>query len=386
MLSLTRLFLHNWHRYSAAALDIDSGLCLTGPDDADTAAALDGLQLALLGDPAKVRCHSSRYGFTYDLDSYARGRLTEDKWQRAGNTVSYVVVEFTNTLTNAKTTHGLCIETGPRLAPEILWFSLADQLSPNTLVTKGRPLPRIELKPLLRNWRGARYFEKALDYQTDLLSVLGGLDESFFDLLQRALHYQPLRRVEDFAFYWFLDDHPLDLSRLHRMRDRLGGLRAEHDRAEKQLTALQPILKGQTEMRRLTELRDGQTLLLSLLRSHTAARRVANLESQITNNQLLITNLQSQLDSQRATIAATETQLREAERREFEHGLAHRKTTLEWQFRYATQSADHIRQRWARLARQLRAECDGLRPLLENSSLSNEEQIALKGVRAGLGT
>ncbi len=378
MLSLTRIFLHHWHRYYAATIDVDGGLCLTGPDEADAAAVLDALQLALLGDPTKVRFAASRYGFSYDVDAYARGRITEDKWQRPGNTVSYVIVEFTNTLTNGKTTHGLCIETGPRLPIEMTWFSLAEGLNPATFVTKGRPLPRIELKPLLRNWRGARYFEKALDYQTDLLTVLGGLEESCFDLFQRALRYQPVRRVEDFVFNWLLDEAPLDLSLLRRMRDRLAQLYADLERTEKQLTALQPIVKGQAEARQFASLRDGQTIIIAMLRSHAAQRQVGALEAQIANLQTQITALQTQLNQQKVLIGETEAQLRDAERREYEDGLAHRKSILEWQNRYATQQADQIRQRWARLARQLRAAGDGLRPLLDGSHLAPDERTALQ--------
>jgi predicted nucleic acid-binding Zn-ribbon protein len=373
MLSLTRLFFHHWHRFYAATLDVDSGLCLTGPDEADSAAVLDGLQLVLFGDPARARFHSTRYGFTHDLDSYARGRLTEDKWQRPGNTVSYVIAEFTNTANSAKSTFGLCIETGPRLAPEITWFILNEGFNPTTFVTKGRPLPRIELKPLLRNWRGARFFEKSLDYQTEVLNLLGGLDESFFDLFQRALHYQPVRRVEDFTSSWFFDEQPIDLSLLRRMRDRLTQLHIDHDRAEKQQAALQPITKGQAELSRLSQLRDGQTVLIALLRSHAAQRRVAATETQIAALQTQLTALQTQITSRQATVADLDRQSRDAERVEFENGLSHRKTVLQWQSRYATFAADSTRQRWLGLQKQFQTESGFLRQI---DGLTPEEDTA----------
>ncbi len=381
MLSLTRLFLHHWRRFSAATLDIDSGLCLTGPDDADSAAALDALQLVLLGDPARVRFSQSRYGFTYDLESYARGRLTEDQWQRPGNTVSYVIAEFTNAHDNAKLTLGLCLETGPRLPTEITWFSLADQLNPNTFVTKGRPLPRIELKPLLRNWRGAHYFDNPLDYQAELLNCLGGLEDRFFDLIQRALHYQPLRRADEFACAWFFDEQTLDLTRLRRMRDRLGQLRAEHDRAEKQLNALQPIVKSQAELARLTQLRDGQILLTALLQATAASRHVSKLDSQISELQAQLAAARADYAAAQKTYADLESQLREAERLEFEHGLSHRRTILHWQQRYATLAADTLQQRWSSLQRQFQAAADHLRKI---TGLAAEEQTALNDLLAAV--
>jgi hypothetical protein len=374
MLSLTRLFLHHWHRYYAATLDVDSGLCLTGPDESDSAAVFDALQFVLVGDPAQVRFHTSRYGFTHTLDSYARGRLTEDKWQRPGNTVSYAIAEFTNTVNNAKTTFGICLETGPHLKPELTWFILAEGLNPATFVTKGRPLPRIELKPLLRNWRGARFFEKPLDYQTELLSLLGGLDDSFLDLFQRALHFQPVRRVEDFTATWFFDDHPLDLTLLRRLKDRLTQLHLDYDRAEKQIAALAPIIKGQADLANLTQLRDGQTVLVAQLRSHAAQRRIASLQSQIANLQSQLSTHNAALSAQNATLNALESDLRAAERTEFENGLAHRKSILQWQSRYATLNADTARQRWTALQKQFQIELNFLRSI---TGLSAEEQRAL---------
>lgn len=375
MLSLTRLFFHHWHRLYAATLDVDSGLCLTGPDQTDSGAVLDGLQLVLLGDPARTRFQATRYGFTYDLDSYARGRLTEDKWQRPGNTVSYVIAEFTNTANSAKQTFGMCIETGPRLTPEITWFILGEGFNPTTFVTKGRPLPRIELKPLLRNWRGARFFDKALDYQTEVLSLLGGLDESFFELFQRALHYQPVRRVEDFTSAWFFDEQPIDLSLLRRLRDRLTQLRIDHDRTEKQQAALQPIVKGQAELARLSQLRDGQTVLIALLRSEAAQRRVAASQTRIASLQKQLGELGTQIANRQAVVADLDRRLRDAERVEFENGLAHRKTVLQWQSRHATFAADSVRQRWLGLQKQFQTEAGFLRQV---EGLTDEENTARK--------
>jgi hypothetical protein len=141
MLSLTRIFLHHWHRYYTAIIDVDGGLCLTGPDEADAAAVLDAFQLALVGDPARVQFHTTRYGFTHDLDSYARGRLDEDNWQRPGNTVSYLAVEFTNTDNDTKSTFGLCIETGPRLASEITGFPWPKASTPALSSPRAGPCP-----------------------------------------------------------------------------------------------------------------------------------------------------------------------------------------------------------------------------------------------------
>jgi hypothetical protein len=384
MLSLTHLFLHNWHRFSSQLIDVTDGLCLTGPDGADAQAVMDAIQFALLGDPARVQFAPSRLGFAQDVESYARGRMGEDRWLRTGNAVSYVILEFTETLDGGKTTCGLCIETGPRRATEYAWFILPDALNPKSFVTTGRPLPRLELRALLRNWRGARHFERAHDYQTELLGRLGGLDDRFLNLLQRAMHFEPLPRLDDFLAEWLLPPAPLDLTPLRRARERLGQLRPEAERLEKRLNALSPLLKSQNEVKRLTALRDGQTVLAALLRANAATRNVEAIQRHIAGLQEGLAATQQEMEIARAKVAETEARVREAERLEFEDGQGRRRDNLNWQLKHTTHLADSIRDHRTALGRDLNAAADGLRPLLPKPDLGPEEQFTLRELLEGI--
>lgn len=384
MLSLTHLFLHNWRRFSAQLLDVADGLCLTGPDDADSLAAMDAIQFALLGDPARVRFANSRLGFAHDVESYARGRVGDDRWLRTGNTVSYIILEFSDTLDGNKTSLGICIETGPRRVTEYAWFILPDALNPKSFVTTGRPLPRLELRALLRNWRGAKHFERSHDYQTELLNRLGGLDDRFLNLFQRALTFEPLYRLDEFLAAWLLPEALLDLTPLRRARERLGQLRPEAERLDKRLNALGPILKSQGEVKRLTDLRDQHTVLAALLRAIAAGRDVEKVQKHIAQLQEQLAGTSKEMETTRATVSETEAKVREAERLEFEDGQGRRRDNLQWSLKYTTRIADSIRDHRAALQRDLNTAADGLRPLLPKPDLGPDEQLALRELLEGI--
>jgi hypothetical protein len=382
MLSLTRLFLHHWLRFNAQVIDVDGGLYLAGQDH-DGLAALDAIQLALVADPAQLRfSRHPRGGFTYDVDSYARGRVGETQWLRPGNTVSYVALEFTDKRGGGLLTLGVCLEAGSHRPVEQTFFILPEALNPNVFVTTGRPLPRIELKALLRNRRGAKFFERATDYQAELLNQLGGLDERFFHLFPRALRFEPPRAVDEFVSAWLLADQPLDLTPLRRARERLGPLQAEVELIEKRIAGLQTVLDGQADARRLTLQRDQQAVLATLLRVAAATKHAEFIQQQIaqTQEQLKLTNHQY-TDSQTA-ISETESKLREVERLLFEAGQARRRSELQLRLDQATREADETRARWTALRRDLTSAADSLRPLLGKLDDDSALRAWLDGIAA----
>lgn len=382
MLSLTRLFLHHWLRFNAQVIDVDDGLYLAGQDH-DGLAALDAIQLALVADPAQLRfSRHPRGGFSYDVDGYARGRVGENQWLRPGNTVSYVALEFTDKRAGGLLTLGVCIEAGSHRPVEQTFFILPEALNPNLFVTTGRPLPRIELKALLRNRRGAKSFERAADYQAELLNQLGGLDQRFFHLFPRALRFEPPRAVDEFVSAWLLADQPLDLTPLRRARERLGPLQAEVELIEKRIAGLQTVLDHQAEVRRLTHQHDQQAVLATLLRVAAAAKHTEFIQQQIAQTQEQITITNHQYTNSQTAIAETESKLREVERLLFEAGQARRRSELQLRLDHATREADETRARWTALRRDLISAADSLRPLLGKLDDDSALRAWLDGVAA----
>src|SRR5690349_21536284 len=97
MLSLTRIFLHNWHRFDHCVIDVKDSLYLAGHNGSGKSSLLDAIQLVLVANLKRIRFNSSAQDASdRDVDTYVRGKLGEDRWLRPGRTVAYVALEFTN--------------------------------------------------------------------------------------------------------------------------------------------------------------------------------------------------------------------------------------------------------------------------------------------------
>src|SRR5258708_3463914 len=152
-LTLTRLFLHHWHRFRPVVIEVDGSFYLAGHNGSGKSSVLDAIQLVLVADLQRLRFnrladeHSDR-----NLDSYVRGKLGEDRWLRDFDTVGYVALEFATPDRLTTVTAGVCIEASPKASTERAYFLLSEPLDPSLLVPDGKNgLSRRDLKKALKN-------------------------------------------------------------------------------------------------------------------------------------------------------------------------------------------------------------------------------------------
>lgn len=269
MLLLSKIYLHNWHRFVDTEIEVDQSLYLAGHNGSGKSTILDALQLVMMADMSRVRFNSSaQEKSARTLDSYVRGKVGEDRYLRPGNTVCYVALEFTSQTGGAKTVLGACIEAAPQKPAERSFFIVEGALRDSLFFSDGFPRTRRELKPYFRSLKPpARVFDHVHEYQHEMLKALGGLPERFFDLFLRALTFQPLRDVRSFVEQWLLAPAPLELETLQRVAERLGDLKAQAQSVSEQVVALRAIEDQQVETTRYR----------SLARDFLAARDLARL-------------------------------------------------------------------------------------------------------------
>jgi uncharacterized protein YPO0396 len=364
MLSLTRIFLHNWHRFSHHVIDVEDSLYLAGHNGSGKSSVLDALQLVLIADQNRIRYNSSvQDRSARSLDSYVRGKIGEARWLRPGNTVAYVALEFADDRASMYSTVGVCVEASEGRTPERTFFMLAEPLDTGLFVPDGRPLPRRELRQMLRGRKGARSYDQVGEYQQDLLNRLGGLNERFFDLFLRALTFHPIRNIDEFVEQWLLEARPLEVDTLQKVVERLGELRATAQEVEEKLVALRAIVDRQAEIRRLHE-RHAEYALLAALLAATAARRRADELTQACS--ALAADAAHAARTRQDAAAArkgAEDALLEAEVRLRQLDVIRRRDDLEHAIAQASQDADRIRDAYAALRQALRNEAIELRPL-----------------------
>lgn len=383
MLSLSRIFLYNWHRFHHHVIEVEDSLYLAGHNGSGKSTVLDAIQVVLVADMVRVRFNSSAQERSQrNLDSYVRGKIGEGRYLRPGGAIGYVALEFTDRQSGSKSTIGICMEAREGKSTNRLYFILSQGLDSEIFVPEGQPRSRRELKKFLRNRRWGRTFDKVGEYSTEMLDVFGGLPPRFYDLFMRALTFKPIRDIRQFVEEWLLEQSPLDIDTLQQVVENLGVLRQRAKEVEERQFVLRGIVRQQEQVRGLQELQAQHTLLSALLRVRLAEQRVKELQSQLTIEQQKIaqgsqemTTVQAALDKARAELLEAKLQLRESD-------VNRREQELDAAIARVTEELNQMRQRWRLLQRDLQQEGVMLQGLVHNVNMPIEssEREALRAL------
>lgn len=368
MISLTKIFLHNWHRFNDHVIEVEDSLYLAGHNGSGKSSVLDALQMVLLADLNRVRFNSSaqdKERSKRDLDSYVRGKIGEDRWLRPGNTVAYIALEWTNKTTGECFVSGVVIESGQE-GTNRSFFILPAALESRLLIVDGRPRTRRDLKRFLKNQHGTQYYESVGEYQESLLNRLGGLSERFFDLFIRALTFQPIRDIREFVEQWLLDPKPLDVATLNSVVERLNELERSAKEVAEKINALAKISEHQAEVRRTRDLNIQYLVLAALLHEAAADQHVQELHRHQAAQQQQLAATDNDLGTIQAIIKRTADDRVEAEVQLRQSDVVRRRDDLEREIRRTRDEADKIRTTWNTLRGDLAAAAQSLRPLLDD--------------------
>lgn len=368
VLSLSRILLHNWHRFSHHLIDVQDGLYLAGHNGSGKSSVLDAMQLVLIADQTRIRYNSSAQDRSArTLDSYVRGKIGENRYLRPGNTVAYIALEFA--CDAVCLTIGVCVEAVEGQSPERTFFIVPERIDLSLYLPEGRVRPRRELRQALRGRRGARFYDQVGEYQADLLNRLGGLNERFFDLFLRALTFQPIRDINSFVEQWLLDARPLDVDALQNVVDRLGQLRLTAREVEEKSAALQTIVAQQAEVRSWRARHAEYLLLAAFLRREEVRARAATLAEQHAALAQAIKRAEAACVEAATARDGAQTALEDAVRRLGQLDVVRRRDELQAQIAQLTREAEQIRTVYRMVLRDLQHEAHELGALRNNSTL-----------------
>ncbi len=377
MLALSRIFLHNWQKFSLTLIEVDGSLYLTGLNAAGKSTILDAMQVVLLADLKLIRFNSSVQDTSErTIDSFVRGDIRKTRFLRPGDCVGYIALEFTDTKTGNKKVLGCHIEAGPTIGPngQRTFFLIRGALDIDVLMPLGEALSRSQLRQALESRRLGRIFSIMREYQAVLLDELGGLNESFFDLFRRALSFKPITNIGVFVEQWVLDERPLDLTKFQLIITRLDNLRDALHLVQEKVALLSQVVAAQEECRGLIQRRATSTILHALLQEEHARRHMETSLAQRNEVCLQVQQEEERLASMEAELKQMEAIRDERERRFYSLDVTKQQLALQEEIRQRTLEADAIRTRRHGLRLDFTRIAASLSPLQTSSLIENDEQ------------
>lgn len=382
-LTLTKIFLHHWHRFRHHIIPVEGSLYLAGHNGSGKSSVLDAIQLVIVADLIRVKFnrladeHSAR-----NLDSYVRGKMGENRWLRDFDTIGYVALEFATPDRQTALTAGVCIEASPKnpTSADRAYFLLSEPLDPQLLVPDGKHgLSRRELKKALKGRPRANVYDPDVEsYQQDLLNRLGGFSPiNFYELFLRALHFRPEPNISRFVEQWVLGAHAIETKNLLAVQERLRELQVDAHHVEKRIADLAAIVTQQNELRRLLHLRNQWALVAERLRLEQANRGLEANATQHAQTQSALDAAQAELTTLQAARAQTEDRYQEVQRQLFSNSTHQEAERLDKQLRQLGQEIARVQTRRQRLQRDLLQLTGRLQPLWPATIFTAEEQPTL---------
>ncbi len=387
MLSLTRIFLYNWHRFTSAVLEVQDGLYLTGHNGSGKSTILDAMQVVLLADLNLIKFNSSAQEKSdRTLNGFVRGKIGETRWLRPGNCVGYIALEFTDTETGSNTTLGCCIEAGESLGPngERTYFILNEQLDTALFLSEGQPRTRSQLKKAIQRGHNGRYYDTIKEYQDDLLVALGNLHRRFFDRFRHALSFSPITNVNKFVEEWLLNEYPLHLQNLLTVVNRLEDLQKTTKIVVEKIGLLTQISEAQKSYQRCKFFQSQYELLHVLLRQEEAEREVARQEKTILEIQTQLDQYERESMAVLAALKGARTAKEETAKQRYGMDVVKQQQTLNEKIGEKTRAADVLAAQKMRLLQDLKNIAAFLLAIQDVSFLETEEQSLISVLHEGI--
>jgi uncharacterized protein YPO0396 len=384
-LSLTRIFLYNWHRFSNHVIPVTNDLYITGENGTGKSTILDALQLVLIGNATQVHfnqaAQNDRTRSTRSIGTYTLAKIDE-VYLRNNNTVSYIVLEFTDDMNQDKQSVGVCIETNADRSTERTHFLLAEALNPDLYVVEGIGRDRRSLRPILKSRRSPAIFDQneITRYQGELLNRLGGLNTLFFELLGQALTFKPIYNVHDFVAKMILQPYRIDLTPMQEAQRDLREVEHLAEVVKTQIKALQDIVEKQDKLCCLRQQHMASTILLALFQLEEIKNTLKRTENQIASRNKELLAVTTSLQTIEDNIKETEDKREAAQKRLLQNDSKQQRDTLTEAIKDGQERVREIQQRWDNLKTRMETLSSNLRIVIKSDVLADDGLKVIKSL------
>lgn len=274
--SLTRLRLINWHYFEDETIAFNGATLISGINASGKSTILDAVKMVLTVDTRHFNIAANENS-KRDLMGYVRCKLGEDEkaYNRDGVVISHVALEFCDEDKKKNFVLGV-VHTSNDEQSQILskWYIAECNLDELTFIIGERPATPKELRSNL-------ILLERKDARERFLSRLGRLDEKFFEMIQKAIAFKPMKNVKDFIKNFLLTESNVDFESLKETINNVRELENLYNQCVAQKKMLDEIVECGNEYRAKQDEILIDEILLDLANFDISNQKVTEIEEKI---------------------------------------------------------------------------------------------------------
>ena len=274
--SLTRLRLVNWHYFEDETIAFNGATLISGINASGKSTILDAVKMVLTVDTRHFNIAANENS-KRDLMGYVRCKLGEDgkAYNRDGVVISHVALEFCDEDKKRNFVLGV-VHTSNDEQSQILskWYIAECSLEELNFIVGERPATPKELRTNL-------ILLERKDARGRFLSRLGRLDEKFFEMIQKAIAFKPMKNVKDFIKNFLLTESNVDFESLKETINNVRELENLYNQCVAQKKMLDEIVDCSNEYRTKQDEILVDEILLDLANYDISNQRVKEIEEKI---------------------------------------------------------------------------------------------------------
>lgn len=210
---LTKMKIINWHYIQNETIEIKNNVLVTGQNATGKSTILDALQFVLTAGDQSFNLAAHDHG-NRSLKGYIRCKLGIDnqEYLRNGDVTSHISLEFNDTETDEYYTIGAVLDYKEDVdSVKSIFYSTSKPMSEDMFISNGTVLSINNFKKtkLIDNIYNTRRETK-----TAFRLIFGGVNERFFQLIQKALAFKPISNVKDFIYQYLLEEKRIDVQNI----------------------------------------------------------------------------------------------------------------------------------------------------------------------------
>ena len=274
--SLTRLRLVNWHYFEDETITFNGATLISGINASGKSTILDAVKMVLTVDTRHFNIAANENS-KRDLMGYVRCKLGEDgkAYNRDGVVISHVALEFCDEDKKRNFVLGV-VHTSNDEQSQILskWYIAECNLDELNFIVGERPATPKELRSNL-------ILLERKDARERFLSRLGRLDDKFFEMIQKAIAFKPMKNVKDFIKNFLLTESNVDFESLKETINNVRELEKLYNQCVAQKKMLDDIVDCSSAYRAKQDEILVDEILLDLANYDILSQKVREIEEKI---------------------------------------------------------------------------------------------------------